>query len=535
MLQRSNRREPIESETRRPVPQSPSCGFSFAPAATHRRRGSRPVRCTEEPWSPAELERLLASARAMPGKVGDVRSDFWWPALLLAILDTGAAPRNLLKVPLEGFDRGAGRLHVGGFVFQMHPFTVEALEALVFAGEQRTPRLFHWRRDYSLLFPALKNLVYRAALAAVTGNLFERLRVTCWRSPDILGRIDPRASCELRAGNLRIRKARDAGRQLGQKPRGALPTHQRRPDVVLIGSDSPRTLRNFLKDFYAPRRLLDCGPRGEDGHQRSINALCAFSACEVTLDQLSDDLMEEFAIWLRRANRSNATINTVIAPLLALWRYAHRKGKLDHVPRDYEKLRVPKRLPEAWSPEQVGLILKAAAQTEGSIGGVPAGDFMCGLLLTLYDTGLRVNALLSVAGDGLSNDGWLTVPADFQKQLADQAFRLHPDTLRVLAKFPPGRARLFATHWKRAYVELSRLFREILQRSGVPPGRKDGFHKLRRTNATRVADVAGDEAAQRQLGHSSVQLTRAAYIDPRQLERRCEPARQIRRPTWAPE
>jgi integrase len=168
---------------------------------------------------------------------------------------------------------------------------------------------------------------------------------------------------------------------------------------------------------------------------------------------------------------------------------------------------------------------------------VPAGVFWCAFLLTLYDTGLRVRAVLSVAGDALDGDGWLTVRFDLQKQFADQAFRLHPDTVRLLTRFPAGRPRLFSVPWRNAYGALLKRFGRILKRSGVEAGRKgkDGFHKFRRTNATCVADVAGDEAAQRQLGHSSVQLTRRAYIDPRQLQRRSEPARTIRRPTWAPE
>jgi hypothetical protein len=368
MAERLGRRKPLKSRTRGTVPLSPSAGFSFAPASNPRdsgsRQGNRPARCTDNPWTPADVERLLTSARAMPGTIGDVRADHWWAALLIAELDTGAAPRNLLAAPFSAFDRGRGMLRAGCFVYGLHPLSIEALEALVFRREPRR-LLFEWHRDYSQLFPSMKNLVYRAGLPPVTGNLFERLRVTCWRDPEILNRIDPCATCELRTGSVRIPKARDARVERGKKRMGAIPAHRRLPDLVLIGSDSPRTLRNFLRDVYAPRRLMDCGPRGAESHTRSINGLCAFSACEVTLDQLSDELMEEYAVWLRKSGRSPATINTHIAPLLALWRYAFKKRKLDHVPRDVEKLRVPKRLPEAWSPDEVGRILAAAAEETG--------------------------------------------------------------------------------------------------------------------------------------------------------------------------
>jgi len=47
--------------------------------------------------------------------------------------------------------------------------------------------------------------------------------------------------------------------------------------------------------------------------------------------------------------------------------------------------------------------------------------------------------------------------------------------------------------------------------------RKEGFHKIRRTSATRIAAVAGVQAAADHLGHADTAVTLRHYIDPRQM------------------
>ena len=129
--------------------------------------------------------------------------------------------------------------------------------------------------------------------------------------------------------------------------------------------------------------------------------------------------------------------------------------------------------------------------------------------------------------------GWLSVPADVQKQKAEQVFKLHPDTLKVIvATDPAGRERLFPFPYKLAAQRkyLYRRLNRILDAAGLPKTCKDKFHKIRRTSATLVADLAGDEAAQKHLGHSSLALTRSAYLDPRYIRRRIVTAEELPRP-----
>jgi hypothetical protein len=59
-------------------------------------------------------------------------------------------------------------------------------------------------------------------------------------------------------------------------------------------------------------------------------------------------------------------------------------------------------------------------------------------------------------------------------------------------------------------------FRLILKAAGLPHGRRDLFHKVRRTTATLCEIHVGPGSATKQLGHSSARVTEK-YIDPAQL------------------
>jgi integrase len=60
--------------------------------------------------------------------------------------------------------------------------------------------------------------------------------------------------------------------------------------------------------------------------------------------------------------------------------------------------------------------------------------------------------------------------------------------------------------------------RRIVESAGLPAGRRDLFHKVRRTSATAVANKLGRAAAQDHLGHSAMSVTKV-YLDPSKITR----------------
>ena len=478
-----------------------------------------------EPWSAAEVERIILSARTMPGDVADIPARLWWPALVLLMLDTGCTVREALGLPAAAYNRERGTIAVGLYVLRLHRLTAFAIsDRLVFATADH--RLLPWTLDVNRSQPLLelccryKELLSRADLPYDGNNLFDRLRSTrrTTEPADVLDRINLDARFTPRPGRPDVpapdpkesaaAKRSTAKRSAADRPAG--------PAVWRIGNNSDRTLKRFFEDAYRPRRLNRAASNTIGCYRRSILRLGDYAACDVTLDQFSDWLLEGFLIWLDDSGRfSPHTINNSYrSPLLALWNFAYKRKLIDERPGDVPKLHTPKRQPQSWSQEELASLLRAAAETTGLMSGIPAGRWWSALLMTLYDTGLRISALLAAECRQLDlSTGWLMIPAEVQKQNADQSFLLHPDTLRAIARTrPETRDCLFPHPWTTHHPLTSR-FKEILSRAGLPHGRKDVFHKLRRTHATYLAAATDLKHVQASLGHSSPAVT-LAYIDP---------------------
>jgi len=508
----------------------------------------------KESWSIGELNRLLGVAARLPDgelhpatAIDNMLARHWWPAFLLLMMDAEQGHSAVLAADHTAYDRAAGRFICGPLVFALHPFTISALNRLP-ATDIAPRRLLPWRLDPAvdskkrvthMLFRAYRTLLYRAGLPHVTDNLFSRLRVTAARHHGLLDHLAFDSTFRPREGKPSFPRAKDRRRRAIELPADTahLKATRRRnqwrellPDVRILTNDSPRSLHRFLEERYLPVHPMKPGPKSE--YRSVVRRLGWFAGHDVIVDELSDDLIERFMVW-RRGQVQAITVNGDRATLLALWREAWRKKLIDMLPRDIRKLKVPKRLPVAWTTEEVSRLLTAAAQEPGLVGVIPARLFWPALMLLVYDSGLRIGAIRQLHALDLDAGGFVSARAETQKQLTEQAFSLHADTLAALAMLPAEREMLLPIPWTDK-APINRRLRRILGRAGLPSTSRDLFHKLRRTHGTRVCDRFGDEVARRQLGHSTVALTRASYIDPRQLHRQTNVAESIERPAWNP-
>jgi integrase len=170
--------------------------------------------------------------------------------------------------------------------------------------------------------------------------------------------------------------------------------------------------------------------------------------------------------WLLE-RRSPSTVNHARRAIRALWSFARRK-KLLRTESMVEKLKEPKREAEAWSLEEYNRIIRVAAIIPGNVDGHLACRWWPALLLLAYDTGLRIGAIMALEWRDLETR-WLYVRAEVQKQLADQRFGLHPDTITALKRIRPAEpdddTPIFAWPWCRG--TLHRKFAEILELAQV--------------------------------------------------------------------
>ena len=242
------------------------------------------------PWSIRDLNLLLASARTMPGQVSDIPGRLWWPALTLLLLDSGQGVSDVVLAPRSGYSVHTGTLALGCYVFRLHPLSIEALEAI---RRHEGPRLLPWpwdhgRSPFHILYRRYRHLLYRAGLPHVTEHLFDRLRLTAMRVPDVLDHVNPRLP--FRPNEVKPHLARASDRQRWDRtPAPKNPTgrngHNRLEDIVTITSESERTLKRFFEDIYRPLRLVAASPATASGYCIVIHKLGHFRGCDVTVDQ----------------------------------------------------------------------------------------------------------------------------------------------------------------------------------------------------------------------------------------------------------
>ncbi len=481
-----------------------------------------------------ELNRIVMAARTMPDFVGQIAARHFWSALVLLILDLDISAEVALTIPATALDSATGRITIRRAIYELHAVTFEALSALPAGRELLLP----WPKDsgkppFYMLYRDYKTVLFRAGLPYTRLNSFVRLQVTSRRQPDVMAHIRPIQGFVCNEGKPQLIRARDLRRQalpknvqkdvpdeltetVNQKPQHRKGWNSISANPVPLSED-PKTLLNIFRSKYRHVRLRQASPQTTLDYERCIALVYSFAGKELTFADLTDELAEDFVSDCFERGASPATCNKHLACLLSLWRFGWKRRLTDEQPRDVKPLHVDRQMPDAWTTHELERIIEAASQLPGDICDIPASVWWPAFILTLYDTGLRFNALIVRPTSDLNADGWLMVDAGDQKQRKAQTFKLHADTLRfVRAMKPDDRRNLFPWPYVTASVIRDR-YRAILAAAGLPTTKRSLFHKLRRTSATAVAVASDENTARDHLGHSSVSVTRR-YLDHRQIQ-----------------
>jgi integrase len=290
------------------------------------------------------------------------------------------------------------------------------------------------------------------------------------------------------------------------------------------------SLTAFFEDVYLPRRLLGASPGTIQQYEIALNRFAVFIDREPLLSDLTEEVVSAFMADIVARGLSPVTANMRMMHLTILHRYAKRREYVSNL-LDVRKLKAPKRLPTAWTVGEVEKIVESARMARGRYFGVPAGAWWEAMVLVLYDTGIRKSAAFAIRFNEIDfTNKILRVPPERMKNLVEQYFRLHDQTIEaILATLPPRREQLFP--WPFRYERaLYGRFRRILKRAGLPFTRRDLFHRLRRTCATHIARHVGESMAIQQMGHQD-QSTIKRYIDPR-FTANHNAALMLERPAW---
>lgn len=261
------------------------------------------------------------------------------------------------------------------------------------------------------------------------------------------------------------------------------------------------TLRDYQR-FYVSQRFVSDG--WSEQLRIAVRLFEAFAGDSSRVDNLS---ATGITAWLRAYSGHVAarTANSKRCAILCLWRAAAEDG-LCEPPGRVPKVPEPQHLPEAWTVDEIERLLAAARLEPGTIGGVEACRWNPALLLSLYDTGARLGAMLGVQmSDVLFDQRALILRAAHQKQNCDQYCRLSDQTVAAIAAtVSPAatgmRVLVFPWPWRRA--ALYRRMSGICRRANVRYGRGAGglYGKLRKTSGTLIESAGGDGA--RHLGNT---------------------------------
>ena len=276
------------------------------------------------------------------------------------------------------------------------------------------------------------------------------------------------------------------------------------------------TLKEFLTEIYAPLRGID--ERTILVYSMTIKPFGKFLGekegvgyREPRLCDLEELTVARFLAH-RVRERAPATAAKDRSQLRALWEFAARRGIINTWPT-IPLIKIPERVPEAWLTEEFERLLAEAQNEQVVLDGIPAGLWWKALLMVCYDTGERITSVM-----GLRWSGWLGTSVLFRAenrkgQRRDIVREISTQTADAMLAIRGDRGPDdFVFPWPRNRQYLWRRLGIILGRAKLPAGRKDKFHRIRKTTAS-YFEAAG-HSAQRLLDHADPATTRA-YLDPR--------------------
>lgn len=278
-------------------------------------------------------------------------------------------------------------------------------------------------------------------------------------------------------------------------------------------SGPPATLRE-LYESYRVRRLR----KASDGTRNKFCVVLNHFESAIGRTAFLADLNEPqfFSVldhWAQILG-SPHTANGYGAKIMALWRFACRRGWLQEWPESDWQLHAPRRVPKAWTKEQLARLFTQLSKETGYIGGIDAAGWWLCLHHVLLDTAERIGAVLSLRWEDVDLSARsILIRGECRKGDADdRPYWLHEDTVTGLAAIrEPARERVFPLCISRSALWLR--YKKILEKAGLPTGRESKFHRMRRTVASHVAAQKGKAAATEALDHSDGRVTEA-YLDP---------------------
>ena len=231
-----------------------------------------------------------------------------------------------------------------------------------------------------------------------------------------------------------------------------------------------------------------------------------------TLADLQAPTVNDWLQSLEAGGLSPKTVRNNRGRILALWNDALDEGVIDNEPRRLRKVKIPRFIPVAWSPEEISRLLAAARKAPGQFlkSRVVRAKFWEAFVLVQWDTALRLGDVIAL--ETATVDGQAVFRIVQSKTGDIVTCQLRPETVEAIAAtFPPERKRVFGDVLSRNRILTG--FRRLVEAAGLTTA-NGSTRMLRRASATAI-EALHPGAAMRHLGHRTPGLAYKHYVDPR--------------------
>lgn len=281
-----------------------------------------------------------------------------------------------------------------------------------------------------------------------------------------------------------------------------------------------RKLSELLDEYFS----LNLSIRSEQTrkiYRYSIKNLQDTVGHPPTLDDLTDDNITKMLSQMSRNGSAARTANERRSRLHAFWSWLAKRGWLDRWPTT-PPLRVPQKIPTAWTRAQLVRLVGACRDIQGKVGPIPASLWWESLHLAIWDSGERISGLLSAKWSDFSPP-WLVIQAEGRKGgSADACYELRDGTCELIGSMREYTLGTKIWPWPLDKNYLWKRYRNIRKAAGISDDSIHSFHCMRRSFASHLEAAGGD--ATKTFGHSNRSVTKR-YLDPRIVSER--PAKSI--------
>jgi integrase len=300
-------------------------------------------------------------------------------------------------------------------------------------------------------------------------------------------------------------------------------------------------LLDAFHDLYRPLRL-----RGKS-HRTTMLYECTFRAFGRWLGRVPvvadlDDLVVARYLEARAGQVAPLTAERERIQLCALARLLAERRVIEF-PLTVPPGRLPERVPEAWSLEDMAKLVAAAADpaTYRSRSGRPRifplpalakpaataesavelARMFSALIPVLWECGERIGAVMEARPEDYRRPHLLLRAEARKGSKRDRVYTLSAATCdRLETLMAAGNKRIFP--WASSKNTLYNQLRKVMRAAGLRGDKKRlGFHQIRRTACTHYAAAGGDPRWF--LDHENLRTTSRWYLDPRYIENHAPP------------